>query len=474
MILENIKKEEIKKLYESHGIFLLQEGIWDFFKKLFRVGVNSEDDIARGFKTNSGQLAGLGTYINNSIIKSTKENNLDEIVKLQKQLMQYFNPSGNPANVELAIEKTKQTLNGYAKSKGKNNFQEIKDEITNKINKNKTGQQQVNKSGAALTLAEIKERIAFPYLDGGVRISDKYIGNKKNWFDPREEGGVVSDILYSKPKSFIITITRNTNERKNVPYIVVGLRLDKFHPNLEGSALLSRWGNTNGRDGYQFAIIENTPDLPKNINNILVKEAFNAATANFSDSAPKFSKDVILGYDELLASTMSNEIQKTAIKNVDNLASTVPKEVPKTAVKDVESKVSTSTLTNLDSKITYFVEGSRTNNALPINLYSYKGFNENLETSKSFILKLVDPKTNEKYIVVALLPDISNIQFRQAYFKPFNPNSINKLDKYIIGVINEKELPNGDINIIVGKVFNLAKRFYKNIDNFTKDMIKGF
>jgi hypothetical protein len=470
MLLENIEKEEIKKLYESHGIFLLKEGIGDFFKKLFKIGVNSEDDIARAFKTNAPEFAGLGVYINNSISKSINANNLDDIVKLQKQLMQHFNPSGNPANVELAIEKTKQTLNGYAKSKGKNNFQEIKDEITNKINKNKTIQQ-ANKSGVALTLAEIKERIAFPYLDGGVRISDKYIGNKKNWFDPREEGGGVMDILYSKPKSFITTITRNTNERKNVPYIVVGLRLDKFHPNLEGSALLSRWGNTNARDGYQFATIENTPDLPKNINTILVKEAFNAATANFSDSVPKFSKDVIIGYDELLASTMSNEIPKTVVKNVENLVSSKPNELSKMAVKDAEFKVPTNALANLDSKIAYIIEGQATSNRLPINLYSYKGFNEKLETSKSFIVKLVDPKTNEKYIVVALLPDMSNIQFRQAYFGEFNPN---RLNRYIIGAINEKDLPNGDINIIVGKVFNSAKRYYKKIDNFTKDMIKGF
>jgi hypothetical protein len=140
MILENIKKEEIKKLYESHGIFLLQEGIGDFFRKISGIALKNEDDIFRAFKTNAD---GFGlSFIDDIVTKSTSTKNLQDIENLQRQLMHSFNPSGLSENVPSAMEKTKKILNGYAKSKGKNNFQEIKDEIVGKINKNQTSQQQ--------------------------------------------------------------------------------------------------------------------------------------------------------------------------------------------------------------------------------------------------------------------------------------------------------------------------------------------
>lgn len=140
MILENIKKEEIKKLYESHGIFLLQEGIGDFFRKISGIALKNEDDIFRAFKTNADSF-GLN-FIDDIVTKSKSVKNLQDIENLQTQLMHSFNPSGLSENVPLAMEKTKKILNGYAKSKGKNNFQEIKDEIIGKINNNQTGQQQ--------------------------------------------------------------------------------------------------------------------------------------------------------------------------------------------------------------------------------------------------------------------------------------------------------------------------------------------
>jgi hypothetical protein len=140
MILENIKKEEIKKLYESHGIFLLQEGIGEFFRKISGIALKNEDDIFRAFKTNAD---GFGlSFIDDIVTKSTSTKNLQDIENLQRQLMHSFNPSGLSENVPSAMEKTKKILNGYAKSKGKNNFQEIKDEIVGKINKNQTSQQQ--------------------------------------------------------------------------------------------------------------------------------------------------------------------------------------------------------------------------------------------------------------------------------------------------------------------------------------------
>jgi len=140
MILENIKKQEIKKLYESYGIFLLQEGIGDFFRKIYGIALKNEDDIFRAFKTNAD---GFGlSYIDDIVIKSKSTKNLQDIENLERQLMHSFNPSGVKANVTSATEKTKKILNGYAKSKGKNNFQEIIDEIEGKINNNQTNQQQ--------------------------------------------------------------------------------------------------------------------------------------------------------------------------------------------------------------------------------------------------------------------------------------------------------------------------------------------
>jgi hypothetical protein len=60
-----------------------------------------------------------------------KAKNLSQIEELQARLMHIYNPSGMAENIPAAQQKVRNFLNGYAKSKGKTNFKQMKDEIIN-------------------------------------------------------------------------------------------------------------------------------------------------------------------------------------------------------------------------------------------------------------------------------------------------------------------------------------------------------
>ena len=94
-----------------------------------------------------------------------------------------------------------------------------------------------------------EDNILISGLKGG------FVASSKNSFDVRSDDNAMS--MINNGESFITTIDKNGKE-----HIVVGLRVD----NETGAT-------TSGRDGYSFATIEKTDNLPENINEILIKKA---------------------------------------------------------------------------------------------------------------------------------------------------------------------------------------------------------
>lgn len=126
-IFENEEKERIKKLYESVGIVLLEDNIFGkIARKALSFAEKNEDDIARLFKTTE---AAVVKNIDDIVGTAFKSKSLTPIKELQARLMHIYNPSGLAENIPAAKQKVKNFLNGYAKSKGRTNFQEMKDEV---------------------------------------------------------------------------------------------------------------------------------------------------------------------------------------------------------------------------------------------------------------------------------------------------------------------------------------------------------
>jgi hypothetical protein len=61
---------------------------------------------------------------------AAKSKNLSQLDTLQKQLMHYYNPSGQAAGIEAAKKNTVKFLNAYSKSKGKSNWAVIRNEAS--------------------------------------------------------------------------------------------------------------------------------------------------------------------------------------------------------------------------------------------------------------------------------------------------------------------------------------------------------
>jgi hypothetical protein len=125
--LENLEKERIKLLYESYGIILNEDSIWGTLarKALSFIGKN-EDDIAKLFKTTEVALA---KNMDDIVLTATKSKAINQLDDIQIKLMHIFNPSGAAENIAVAQQKTRNFLNGYAKSKGKSGWQSIRDEV---------------------------------------------------------------------------------------------------------------------------------------------------------------------------------------------------------------------------------------------------------------------------------------------------------------------------------------------------------
>jgi hypothetical protein len=130
-LLNESEKDQIKLLYESKGILLFEDTIWGALAKkaLSWIGKN-EDDIALLFKTTEKTLA---KSIDDIVEVATKAKSVEQLDDIQMKLMHFYNPSGAAQNIPKAQQQMKNFLNGFAKSKGKQNWTQIKDEVLGKV-----------------------------------------------------------------------------------------------------------------------------------------------------------------------------------------------------------------------------------------------------------------------------------------------------------------------------------------------------
>jgi hypothetical protein len=131
-LLDESEKEQIKLLYESKGILLFEGTIWGALAKkaLSWIGKN-EDDIALLFKTTEKTLA---KSIDDIVEVATKAKSVEQLDVIQMKLMHAYTRGGAAnANIPKAQEQVKNFLNGFAKSKGKQNWTQIKDEVLGKV-----------------------------------------------------------------------------------------------------------------------------------------------------------------------------------------------------------------------------------------------------------------------------------------------------------------------------------------------------
>jgi len=126
-ILNESEKDRIRLLYESKGIILSEENIFGSIarKALSWVGKN-EDEIAMLFKTSEGALA---KSVDDIIEIAAKQKSISALDDIQMKLMHIYNPSGAAETIPQAQLKMKNFLNGFAKSKGKEKWSVIRDEV---------------------------------------------------------------------------------------------------------------------------------------------------------------------------------------------------------------------------------------------------------------------------------------------------------------------------------------------------------
>jgi predicted lipoprotein len=164
-LLDESEKERIKLLYESKGILLFEDNIFGTIarKALSWVGKN-EDDIALLFKTSEKALA---TSIDDIVEVAAKSKSVAQLDDIQMKLMHFYNPSNLPANVPKAQQQMKNFLNGFAKSKGKTNWTQIKDEVLGKV----------ESSGASAASKAVRNAMQ------GQRVSNRWYGWKPENID---------------------------------------------------------------------------------------------------------------------------------------------------------------------------------------------------------------------------------------------------------------------------------------------------
>ena len=137
-LLTESEKEQIKLLYESKGVLLFEDSIWGALaKKALSWAGKNEDDIALLFKTTEKTLA---KSIDDIVEVATKAKSVEQLDDIQMKLMHFYNPSGAQANIPKAQQQMKNFLNGFAKSKGKTNWSQIRDEVVSGVGTSKTTQ----------------------------------------------------------------------------------------------------------------------------------------------------------------------------------------------------------------------------------------------------------------------------------------------------------------------------------------------
>ena len=130
-LLNEEEKNSIRTLYESVGIILNEDSIiGTLARKALAWAGKNEDDIVKLFKTTELATAKL---IDDIVGLATKSKSLTQLDDLQAKLMHFYNPSGQIAGVEAAKKNVVKFLNGYSKSKGKANWNEIRNEAVEKV-----------------------------------------------------------------------------------------------------------------------------------------------------------------------------------------------------------------------------------------------------------------------------------------------------------------------------------------------------
>lgn len=125
-LLSEQDRERIKILYQTKGLLYEQSVFGQIARKALSWVGKNEDDIMKLFKTTEVALA---KNIDDIISSSLKSKNISGLKDLELKLMHIFNPSGSSKNVQQAQANTKKILNGYAKSKGKGSWGEIRNEV---------------------------------------------------------------------------------------------------------------------------------------------------------------------------------------------------------------------------------------------------------------------------------------------------------------------------------------------------------
>jgi hypothetical protein len=128
VLLNEEEKNNIRLMYESYGIILNEDSVFGAIaKKALAWAGKNEDDIVKLFKTTEVALA---KSIDDIVSAAAKSKSLTQLDDLQAKLMHFYNPSGQPAGIEVAKQNTVKFLNGYSKSKGKTSWREIRDEVS--------------------------------------------------------------------------------------------------------------------------------------------------------------------------------------------------------------------------------------------------------------------------------------------------------------------------------------------------------
>ena len=136
-LLDESEKERIKLLYESKGILLSEQNPFGMLarKALAWVGKN-EEEIALLFK---GAESAAAKSIDDIIEVAAKAKSVEQLDDIQMKLMHFYNPSGVAENIPKAQQEMKTFLNGFAKSKGKQNWTQIRNEVVNKTESSAAG-----------------------------------------------------------------------------------------------------------------------------------------------------------------------------------------------------------------------------------------------------------------------------------------------------------------------------------------------
>ena len=190
-----ITENEKNHILSMYGKVLNEGGIGGIFSQAEKyVGKNS-DDIAREL-AKGGEKLTIKLAIDDVIKRALKNPDGDDILKLKETLMQTFNPGGDPKLIQIATEKTKNFLNGYAKNanpKKYKNFGDIETEIYNSIGQSGSAKTKTPQFKSTLTKA------TDPLVDFFTKYKDYfkklYNDGKTKLTEPQKKGLVQSGFM---------------------------------------------------------------------------------------------------------------------------------------------------------------------------------------------------------------------------------------------------------------------------------------